>query len=217
MTAGAMHKTGRCAAPRGNVLAAPLPTHLKVIAWCVALLSVGRCFAIQPPAAGKPSEDEVKAVYLFNFGKFVHWPALSTTIPANPPETFDLCVIGQDPLTEILTRVTGQEHLDNRPVRVRQIDNPAEARSCAIVFLGANEETRIEQDLAALKGADTLTVGDQPDFLKHGGMLQFVLEDNRVRFGVNLEAVGRTQLQLSSELLKVAAWVTGKPRRGVLE
>jgi len=178
---------------------------------------MGRCFAIQPPAPGKPSEDEVKAVYLFNFGKFVHWPASSATVSANPAQTFDLCVIGQDPLTEILTRVTVQERLDNRPVRVRQIDNPAEARSCAIVFLGANEAARIEQDLAALRGAETLTVGDQAEFLKRGGMLQFVVEDNRVRFSVNLEAVGKTQLQLSSELLKVAAWVTGKPRREVPE
>jgi len=58
-----------------------------------------------------------------------------------------------------------------------------------------------------------LTVSDAPDFLKYGGMIQFVSEDNRVRFAVNLDAVNRTHIVLSSELLRVASSVTGGPQQ----
>ena len=66
-------------------------------------------------------------------------------------------------------------------------------------------------DLAALGSADVLTVSDAPDFLKQGGMVQFLIVDKHVRFAVNLDAVDRTHLVLSSELLRVASAVTGKP------
>jgi hypothetical protein len=69
----------------------------------------------------------------------------------------------------------------------------------------------MQADLAALGKVDVLTVSDAPDFLKEGGMVQFVVVDNHVRFAVNLDAVNRTHLVLSSELLRVASAVTGKP------
>jgi len=72
----------------------------------------------------------------------------------------------------------------------------------------------MREDLAILGNADVLTVSDAPDFLQHGGMIQFVLVSNHVRFAVNLEAVNHTHLVLSSELLRVASSVAGKPPTG---
>jgi hypothetical protein len=157
-------------------------------------------------AQTRPSEDDVKAAYLFNFGKFVREP--QTTVQATD---FVICVLGRDAILPVLERITVHEHIDERAVEVRRYDKAAEARGCAIVYLGRSEAARIDQDLAALQGANALTVGDDPQFLSHGGMLQFVLQDNRVRFAVNLEAVGRSDLHLSSELLRVAASVSGQP------
>ena len=67
----------------------------------------------------------------------------------------------------------------------------------------------MDQDLAAFRDSDTLTVSDAPDFLKRGGMIQFLLVSNHVRFSVNLDPIRRTHLSLSSELLRVAASVSG--------
>jgi YfiR/HmsC-like len=157
-------------------------------------------------AQARPSADEMKAAYLFNFGKFVSQPATSPQ-----PADFDICVLGHDPILPVLERLTLHEHIDDRPVRIKQYDKAADARACAIVYLGASEASRIDQDLAALQGADVLTVGELPQFLEHGGMLQFLLQGNRIRFAVNLNAVGRSNLHLSSELLRVAASVSGRP------
>jgi hypothetical protein len=197
--------------------------------WSLALLGIA--WGGQTAARGKPSEDEVKAVYLFNFGKFVRWPANPTTATAAnasagtvvkagaEPQTFDICVLShdpaRDPVAEPLTRVAANDRLGGLPVRVRVLDSAFAARGCAIVYMGSEEAPRIDQDLSTLRRSEALTVSDLDNFMERGGMLQFLVQGDRVRFEVNLDAVGHSDLQLSSELLKVAARVLGKPRREV--
>lgn len=160
---------------------------------------------------GKPTEYQVKAAYLFNFGKFLDQPSR----PFSPSTgTFDICIVGTDRLGQSLDRITANEHLNNLAVRVVRTPEVANARGCAIVFFGSSEDLRIEKDLAVLAGTDALTVSDSQHFLERGGMVQFVLESSHVRFKVNLDAVARTHLVLSSELLRVASSVSGKPRQG---
>jgi hypothetical protein len=156
---------------------------------------------------GKPSEYDVKAAYLFNFGKFIRFPANS---PSAQSATFDICIFGQETISRILEGVTHNEQIDNHPVRVVRTKGAYEDRSCAIAYISASEDERIESDLADVAGGETLTVSDAPHFLARGGMIQFVLVANHVRFAVNLDAIKRTHLVLSSELLRVAASVSGE-------
>jgi hypothetical protein len=174
---------------------------------CTLLCYLSVPFAV---AQTRPSEDQVKAAYLFNFGKFVRHATTN-----QQSGTFDVCVLGQDPIFQILEKTTINERLDDRAVQIRNLENAANAHACAVVFMGQSEAGRIDKDLAALSGSDALTVSDVPQFLVRGGMLEFLLQDNRVRFAVNLDAVNRTNLQLGSELLRVAAAVSGSPRREV--
>lgn len=157
----------------------------------------------------KPSEYTVKAAYLLNFGKFMR---VSPGAPFGPSD-FNICVVGEDPFGRALDDLTAGEAIDSRPVRVVRLGRPdldkPDARKCAIAFLGLSEEKHMEQDLAAFHDSDTLTVSDAPDFLKRGGMIQFVLVSDHVRFSVDLDPVKRTHLILSSELLRVAASVSG--------
>jgi hypothetical protein len=156
---------------------------------------------------GKPSEYDVKAAYLFNFGKFIRLPA---NAPSAQGGTFDICIFGQDPITQIVEGITHNEKINNRPVRVVRTKGVREDRSCAVAYISASEDEHIESDLTDLAGGETLTVSDAPSFLARGGMIQFVILANHVRFTVNLDAIKRTHLSLSSELLRVAASVSGK-------
>lgn len=163
-------------------------------------------------AQTKPSEYAVKAAYLFNFGKFIRLqPADATTRPAS----FDICIVGQDPMGRALDEVTSNERLDERPVRVLRVKQAQDARRCSVVYVSSEEGKRIAADLDALRGSDALTVSDSPDFLRSGGMIQFVTLGNRIRFAINLEPVRRTHLALSSELLRVASSVAGNDPNGV--
>jgi hypothetical protein len=156
----------------------------------------------------KPSEYDVKAAYLFNFGKFMH---LSGSAVNAQHETFDICVLGRDPIGHVLDDITTHESISNHAVRVQRVADAYAAKECQVVFISAEEGDGISADLAALGKADVLTVSDAPDFLRSGGMIQFVTQRGHVRFAVNLDAVQHTHVVLSSELLRVALSVTGKP------
>jgi len=174
-----------------------------VTAFAAVMLSSGMVLRGQ----AKPTEYDVKAAYLFNFGKFLR----TSSIAAPTRATFDICVVGQDWMGRTLDSVAENEEIDHRPVRVRRVKSAPEGRSCDIAFVSASEGDRIESDLVEFHGADVLTVSDAPRFLAQGGMIQFVVVANHVRFAVNLDAVKRSHLVLSSELLRVAVSVSSAP------
>ena len=158
-------------------------------------------------AENKPTENDVKAAYLLNFGKFIRVSPKAAVARA----TFDICVLGQDAMGHTLDSVAENEQIDHRQVRILRLKEASEARFCDIAYISPSEGDRIESDVAELRGLDVLTVSDAARFLANGGMIQFVLVENRVRFAVNLEAVKRSHLLLSSELLRVAVSVSGMP------
>jgi hypothetical protein len=173
----------------------------------VAIVAVGVITSLAC-AQNQVSEYDVKAAYVFNFGKFVRFTPSDAVINR---QSFDICIVGENPLGHTLDELTANEQLDGKPVRVARLKSATEARGCAIVYVSASEGARLGADLDALRGRPILTVSDDANFLQHGGMIQFILVANHVRFAVNLDAVRSAQLSLSSELLKVAISVNGTP------
>jgi hypothetical protein len=149
----------------------------------------------------KPSEYDVKAAYLFNFSRFVEWPA-KTAETAN--DSFAICVLGRDPFGTALNTTVARETVAGKNVVAKQILSPQDADHCRVLFISSSEDRRLKQILDVLGTASILTVSDLPRFTERGGMVQFVLAENRVRFEVNSAITERAGLTLSSELLKVA-------------
>ena len=166
-----------------------------------ALMFVATVVRAQQP---KPNEYQVKATYLYNFGRFVKWPE---TAPAGKGDSFSVCVLGQDPFGPILDATLAGEALDGKPVVLRRLAKPHGAGECRILFISSTEEKHLKEILTELNESGVLTVSDMPGFTRRGGMIQFVLEGDRVRFEINLASAESSRLVLSSELLKVAASV----------
>jgi hypothetical protein len=160
---------------------------------------------------GKPSEYQVKAAYLYNFGRFVKWP---DGIAAGKGDSFPVCVLGRDPFGPILDSTLAGEALEGKPVVIRRITKPPDAADCRILFVSSTEENHLKEILAAIDQAGVLTVSDIPGFSRRGGMIQFVVEGDRIRFEINLATAESAKLVLSSELLKVAAAVRRNTRSG---
>jgi hypothetical protein len=175
------------------------------IAW--ALVAVP-CLQAQ---SSKPTDYEVKAAYLYNFGRFVEWPANGIAAKSAP---FTVCVLGQDPFGSALDATLRGETIGGKSVTAKRISTPPEAVSCQILFISSAEGSRLNKIIEALDKEAVLTASDMPQFSQRGGMIQFVLEGNRVRFEINLTAVQRAGLTLSSELLKVATTVRRNPLPG---
>jgi YfiR/HmsC-like len=152
----------------------------------------------------KPTDYEVKAAYLYNFGRFVEWPAKVTTTGT---DSFTICILGEDPFGPALDVTLAGEMIGNQKVAARRISSPRESVDCRILFISSSEVSRLNKIIDALDNRAVLTVSDIPQFSQHRGMIQLVLQENRIRFEVNLTATQHAGLTLSSELLKLATAV----------
>jgi hypothetical protein len=179
---------------------------LAVVALALALISPAN---VQGQRS-KPTEYEVKATYLYNFTKFVDWPA--KVVPAKGD--FSICVLGQDPFGPVLDAIIADETVAGKSVVAKRVPTPQDAMNCHVLFISSSENARLKQILTTLGDASVLTVSDFPEFTQRGGMVQFILEGSRVRFEVNQAAAEHAGLTLSSELLKVAINVRRIARLG---
>jgi hypothetical protein len=175
-------------------------TVLSAIALGAALLAV----PIAQAQSSKPTDYEVKAAYLYNFGRFVEWPAKVTTTRS---DSFTICVLGEDPFGRALDVTLAGEMIGNQKVAARRISSPGDSVDCRILFISSSEANRLNKIIDALDTSAVLTVSDIPQFSRHRGMIQLVLQENRIRFEVNLTATQHAGLTLSSELLKLATAV----------
>jgi hypothetical protein len=166
------------------------------------------CICWQVPVSkaqqAAPTEYQVKAAYLYNFGKFVDWSAAST---AAKRDGFQICVLGQDPFGPALDAALARQSIEGKSVMARRIMKPQDAAGCRILFISSSEDRQLKSIFSVLDGSGVLTVSDIPQFSQRGGMIEFTLEGNRVRFEVNLAPAEAAGLTLSSELLKVAVAV----------
>ena len=155
-------------------------------------------FALQ--AAGqRASEYQLKAAFVYNFTKFIDWPGESVR-----SLTFQICVLGQNPFGSELTQLTDGKVIEGHPVQVLIVTNYHLVRSCQVVFISASEDAHLKQILSGLRGRSVLTVGDSPGFVDAGGMIELLVEDERMRFEVNLHAANEARLKISAKLLSLA-------------
>lgn len=155
------------------------------------------------------SEYQVKAAFLFHFAQFVEWPEEAFK-EANSPLTY--CTIGADPFHGSLDAALSGKTVGVRSLRVMHYRQLQEIRGCQVLFIGEREQKLVPSLLTSLKGIPALTVGESQDFVQDGGMIGFLLEENKIRFEINLDAAEHARLKVSSRLLALAKRVIGGQR-----
>jgi YfiR/HmsC-like len=181
-------------------------TRLPLFAF-VPLVALMMLSALPVQARGShPTQYDVEAAYLYQFGNFVQWPAKSG---ADRPKTFSICVLGQDPFGTALEDTLRDSKMNGLPMEAKRIASVRDAAGCQILFISSSQQDQLTADLLALREQPVLTVSDIPEFAARGGVIQFVLTENRVRFEIDLSNAQKAGLKLSSQLLKVAVAVRG--------
>jgi hypothetical protein len=151
-------------------------------------------------AQSRPVEEyRVKAAFLYNFAKFVEWPADSFKTASDP---ITICVLG-DPFGGRLEETVNGKLVDDRPLIVHEIADVAEAPGCNILFV-ASEKKRATELLGRVKASPILTVGDCANFAAAGGVIGFRLDGGKVRLEINVGAADRARIRISSKLLGLA-------------
>jgi hypothetical protein len=162
------------------------------------------CFFCLPGAEGSPPKDgeyALKAAFLFHFAQLTEWPSEAFQ-HANDPLTF--CAIGKDSIDSSMADVMTGKTIQHRSIRVLHIQQPSEAQSCQVLFIGVEEKPRILYLLNAVRDLPLLTAGETEGFIQQGGMIGFRSDDNRLRFEINVSAAERCRVKFSSVLLSLA-------------
>lgn len=154
--------------------------------------------AAEMPIVG---EYDIKAAFLVNFAKLVEWPEHGADVGGTP---IVIGVMGADPFGPRLDAVVNRRRVDGRPIVVRRLDSLDGAAPCHILFVGAVNAAELAVILARATARGVLTVGDGPGFTARGGAIEFFVEDQKIRFAINLEATSAAGLKVSSHLAQLA-------------
>ncbi len=150
-----------------------------------------------PVAAEIKNEHKVKAAIVYKLLRYISWPD-----PASSSDTIRLCVDSNDPYYTAFSDLDGR-HVRDQKIVLKVLPEPVVVDACHIAFTSA-ERDRTANSLIAQAGKGVLTVSDSSQFAEHGGMINLLVENNRVRFKINPQAAYKSDLRINSSLLRLA-------------
>jgi len=149
--------------------------------------------------AQTPNEYRVKAAFILNFTKFIDWPSDGY----GDGGTLIIGIVGDDPFGGSLNQLHGTM-VNGHRILVTRLKAGDYLRGCQILFVSSSERNRLGKILESVKGGTVLTIGELPHFNQAGGIIKFVIQDNKVRFEINTGAAGQSRLRISSKLLALS-------------
>jgi hypothetical protein len=172
--------------------------------WIVVL-----CFSLlgaRLSAHGQVRSEEyrLKLAFLYNFAKFVDWPADAFPSPQAP---LKLCIVGRDPFDSELKQQLSERSVNGHPYVIQSLRVGDELTGCHLIFVPAGSDASFPSILRRVGNSSAITVGETMGFAHRGGTVNFVLEGTKLRFEVNLDASQRSRSRISSRLLVLAKLV----------
>ncbi len=123
------------------------------------------------------SEEAVKAAFLFHFINFTEWK--------DGQDKYYVCIPEDERL-----RSAAERSLSRKMINGRRIEVTDRRRDCHVLV----------SDYMPATPDSTLTVGQ----LSRGALLEFRMIDNKLKFAVNPDKVQKSNVKISSQLLKMA-------------
>jgi hypothetical protein len=163
--------------------------------------------------ADNEREYAIKATYLYHFGSFIEWPK---ELAGGIGGKFKIGVLGKSAVVSPLQQIAGTKKVRGLAIQVQQFKSADDIKACHVLFVSdaaeddknPDPEARLKQALKQTKGKHILIVTEHEGLARKGSAMNFFIEENRVRFEINLEAARTEKLQISSNLLKLGKLVT---------
>ena len=147
------------------------------------------------------TEYQLKAAYLFNFLKFVQWP---DSVFKNDSSTIIIGVLGKDPFGSTLDKIVYGEKIENHLIIIKRFNSLDDLKYCHALFISSSEEDSVQAVLKGVGKSSILTISDIDNFSSNGGDIGFYVENNKLRFTINIKSLQRSNLKISSKLLRLA-------------
>ena len=178
--------------------------HLAGVLLVVGML-LARVAAAEAESVPPSREDQFKAAYLLNFVKFVEWPAATTQDAGQ----LTICLLGGEGIYRALASTIEGKRVGQRALAVRRISGSDTFAGCNAVYFDA--AAQVLEHLESLHELPVLTVSDAGEFTSKHGMIGLFLENNRLRFNINVDNAQKCGLRIRSSLLQLAAAVERNP------
>jgi hypothetical protein len=172
----------------------------------LAALLLGARVEAQTPT----SESEVKAMFVYNFLKFVEWPVYASVDAKDP---FIVLIIGEGATADATERFLESKTIGERPLIVRRIRWDESLAGVRAAFVVERDAKKLHRILDAAAAAGVLTIGEGEGFTTSGGVIGLLVEDRKVRFDVDTAAAQTAGLRVSSKLLALTRVVRSSTDR----
>ena len=159
-------------------------------------------------------EYKIKAAFLYNFIKFVDWPEEKAGGQNDP---IIIGIIGKDPFKDAFEPIANKQTKEKKSLitRFESVEKLSKAdqtdqseieslRKCHLVFICSSEKDKVSEVIKLVDNHSVLTVGEMSNMLQFGGIINFLVEENKVRFEINLTAAKQNNLKIRSQLLRLA-------------
>jgi YfiR/HmsC-like len=153
----------------------------------------------------KSLEVKIKAAYLYNFLRFVEWPK-------DDLQTSNICVYGIKDSYQAAFSSMATITKQNQKLSITQYnisDDLESLTSCQIIFITDKAAHQSKAVLDYVKGSHSLTIGESSEFIKNGGMINFIHVKDKIRFEINPDAAEAAGLKISSKVLRIAERLIG--------
>ena len=175
----------------------------SVVAVVVALATTGNAAFAQAPA----NEAQVKAAFVYNFLKFVDWPA---DVFVGPGDSLIVGIVGSGPTADAAARLLAGKLVNGRAVAIRRLKDDGPRPGVHALFIGNADTAHARRILDDVANAAVLSIGESPDFAAEGGVIGLLVEAQKVRFEINTDAAATAGLKISSKLLALARIVRSR-------
>jgi hypothetical protein len=185
---------------------------------CAGILAcMGACIAVACSGYGledtlqsptSPSQAQIIAAFVFNFAKFTEWPQQAFT-ESNAP--LNVCFLGGEDVRVAFQEISAGKSVNARPILVRDVKTAGEVLDCRIIYIDTANGPVVAGVMKNARQRCALVIGVSNDFLLRGGIIKLLVENNRMKFDVNVGAADRTKIRLSSKLLALARSVVDLP------
>ena len=164
-----------------------------------------------PPTSGSEAVPEylVKSAMLYHFARFTKWPKDVFTDSDTP---FRICVLGQDPFGSDLDSLINHQ-IRGRDIVTTRIRSVRHAKECHLLFIAKSEEKRLQSILKVLAERSILTIADMDRFARLGGIIHLKIDNETIRFEINIAFAQQIGLTFSSDMLMLASIITGEITR----
>jgi hypothetical protein len=186
--------TNRKSTAQRRVIAQRLP---KILMLLLLLGSFGiPCLRVSAQA---PNEYRVKAAFILNFARFIEWPSDAY----GGGSWLVVGIVGDDPFGGSFDQLNGNI-INGKRIAIKHLKATDYLKGCQILFVSSSERGRLGKILESVRGGSVLTIGELTQFNQAGGVIKFVIQDDKVRFEINTGAAGQARLKVSSKLLALS-------------